>query len=193
MGQPKIANLDKITQDHPLVGEAFQSLVQIIQNLSEKLSIDPQGNTLAPPAPQSINVTANSTGIHRVSIVDNNPRTRNLEYFHEYSLHPDFREGSVQTEHLGVQRQNSVNIAMGQQPIYHRVYSQYRDGPKSDFVYFGSSTNPTGVVDGAAVTGPDLHPSTGSGTASTGGQGFGTEKYVSSEAAPGRPPKVFKE
>jgi hypothetical protein len=82
---------------------------------------------------------------------------------------------------------------MGATPVYHRVYSQYLDGPRSPYLYYGGSQRPVGVVDGATVVGPTFHPATGSGTSPEGGQGFGQEKYTSSILTGGRPPKVFSE
>ena|SRR5579862_6411723 len=189
----KIPNLDKLTQDNPLLGEALQSLMNGIEQTGTKLSVNPQGNTNPPAAPTGISVTANASGIHRVSISDNSPRTRNVHYFVEHSTDRHFSASSVQVEHLGPVRQRSLAQSMGTTPVYYRAYAQYLDGPRSDYVYFGSSTNPTGVQDGATTVGPAFHASTGSGTASGGGEGFGTEKYVANPAAPGRPPKVFSE
>jgi hypothetical protein len=43
----------------------------------------------------------------------------------------------------------------------------------------------------APSTGPSLPQSTGSGTAKTGGYGFGHEKFISSPKTPGKPPKTY--
>ena len=67
----------------------------------------------------------------------------------------------------------------------------YPDGERSNWTYFGSVSKPTGVVDGASISGPDAHTSTGSGTSSKSGYGFGQEKFVSEPSLPGKPPKVF--
>lgn len=187
----KIPNLDWVKSWNPLLGETIEALVSHIENTAQKTSINPQGNTVAPAAPSAIKVTANASGIHRVSWTDSNPRTRHVNYFHEWDTDPGF--SNPQSSHVGVGRQISIPIAMGTKAVYHRVSAQYPDGPRSSWVYFGSPTNPTGVVDGATVAGPPAHTSTGSGTSTTGGQGFGIEKYVSSQSLPGQPPKVFEQ
>lgn len=187
----KIPNLDFIKSRDPLLGEAIEALVTHVENTAQKTSVNPQGNTVAPAPPTAIKVTTNASGIHRVSWTDNNPRTRNARYFHEWDTDPNF--GNPQTTPTHVGRQVSIPISMGDKPVYHRVCAQYPDGPRSAWVYHGSPTNPTGVIDNAPTVGPAPHPTTGSGTSSTGGQGFGIEKFVSSPVAPGIAPKVFKE
>jgi hypothetical protein len=186
----KIPNLDWVKSWNPLLGEAIDALALHIDNIAQKAGVNPQGSVVAPTPPSSINVTANASGIHRVSWTDNSPRTRNLQYVHEWDTSSTFANGqpTVTSGH----RQLSIAISGGTQPVYHRVCSQYPDGSRSPWVYFGSPTNPTGVVDSATVAGPPAHPTTGCGTSSTAGHGLGQEKFVSSPAAPGIPPKTFQ-
>lgn len=189
----KVPNLDSITANPMFtpIGEALSAISTAVDNMGQKLAVNPQGSTLAPAPPSAINVTANASGIHRVSIVDNNPRTRQVHYFIEHSISRNFRDADTQTEHLGVARQRSLPQSMGKTPVYYRAYSMYPDGQRSQMVYFGSATNPTGVVDGATTTGPAFHPSTGSGTSTGAGYGFGQEHFVPNPTTPGRAPKVY--
>jgi hypothetical protein len=187
----RIPNLDSIKNNPAttLIGEALEALTNGLETVGVKAAMNPQGNTNAPAPPSATAVTANASGIHRISITDNSPRTRQVHYFHEWDTDPAF--GNPQTAHLGVARQVSIPIAMGSTPVYHRVYCQYPDGDRSPIVYLGSSSNPTGVVDGSPTPGPVAHPTTGSGTASGGGHGFGREAFVSSPSQPGKPPKIW--
>lgn len=202
----KLPNMDQITAWSPLLAECIQSIGGAIDTLGQKSSFNPQGGTVKPTPPSAINVTASPSGIHRVSITDNSPRTRAANNFVEHSIDPNFGPDSVQVEHLGVARQRSIPQSMGTTPVYYRAYTAYPDGARSDIIYFGGATNPTGVVDNApssvvtdvtgpvtaSLLGPPHHPSTGSGTSSTGGYGFGRESFVSAPAAPGKSPKIFQ-
>jgi hypothetical protein len=187
----KVVNLDQIKNDHryTAIGEALDSLKTGVENMGQQLAVNPQGTTNAPAPPNAINVTANSSGIHRISLTDNNPRTRQVNYFVDFDTDPQF--GNAQTEHLGVQRQRSIPQSMGKTPVFYRGYCSYPSGGRSPFIYFGTSSKPTPVVDGATVVGPDFHPTTGSGTSSTGGYGFGQEQFVSSPNQPGKPPSIY--
>lgn len=191
MPQIRVPNLDAIKSNPntTAIGEALEAVANSIDTLGQKSAMNPQGPTGAPAPPSGINVTANASGIHRISIIDNNPRTRQVHYFHEWDTDPSF--GNPQPSHLGVARQISIPISMGTAPVYHRTFCQYPDGDRSPIVYFGSSSKPTGVVDGAPVSGPAPHVSTGSGTSSGGGYGFGREPFVSSPAQPGKAPKIY--
>ena len=187
----KIPNLDWVKSWNPLLGETIQSLITHVENIAQKTTINPNGSVVTPSAPTSINVTANASGIHRVSWTDNNPRTRDLRYVHEWDTDPTFPNGQSTVTHG--HRQLSISIAMGTKPVYHRVCSQYPDGNRSSWVYFGSPTNPLGVKDNATTVGPPAHTSTGCGTSNTAGHGLGQEKFVSPAATPGQPPKTFRE
>lgn len=186
----KVPNLDWVKSWNPLLGETIESLVQKIENVAVKTNQNPDGSTVAPAAPTSINVTSNTSGIHRVSWTDNNPRTRNLHYVHEWDHDSTFKNGqaTISSGH----RQLSIAISGGAKPVFHRVCAQYPDGARSNWVYFGSPTNPTGVTDNATVPGPDPHPATGCGTSNVPGHGLGQEKFVPSPTAPGLPPKTFQ-
>jgi hypothetical protein len=184
----KIPNLDLLWNNNPLLAEALQAVRDGIDQLGTKLSINPQGPTIAPAAPSALNVIA-ANGISHVTLTDNNPRTRQVHYFVEWDTSPSFNV-SPQTHHLGVGRQIRVPTAIGG-PVYWRAYSMYPDGQRSPIVYHGSPTAPLGVNDGAISIGPAPPRSTGSGTSPRAGQGFGTEHFISSPTAPGKPPKTF--
>lgn len=186
----KIPNLDWIKANNPLLGEALDAVSLHIENVAQKAGYNSAGSAVAPSPPSSISVSANASGIHRVSWTDNSPRTRNLNYVHEWDHNSTFTNGQA-TVTAG-HRQISIPISGGTTPVYHRVCSQYPDGSRSPWVYLGSQTNPTGVVDNATVAGPPPNAATGCGTSTVPGHGLGQEKYVSSPSAPGLPPKTFQ-
>jgi hypothetical protein len=144
----KVPNLDHIWANNPLFAEALESLRNGIDTMGQKLSVNPQGPTIAPSPPSAINVSA-ASGITHVSLQDSNPRTRNVHYFVEYDTNPNF--SNAQTIHLGAARQVRVPTFLG--TTYWRAYSQYADSPRSSIVYHGTTTAPTAVSDGAAGAG----------------------------------------
>lgn len=150
--------------------------------------MNPQGGTKPPSPHNQVSVVAQG-GITHVSLTDNNPRTSHVHNFVEWSHDRNF--GDAQTIHLGVGRQVRIPTFMGGTPIYVRSFAQYPDGPRSEFTYHGSMQNPLPILDGAAVVGPHPPASTGSGTSSTPGNGFGREPFVSSPKNPGHPPQIF--
>src|ERR1017187_8776573 len=200
-----ITNIDKITEENPLLGEALQSLADAHDAMGQKLSVNPQGVSQPPPPHVSLTVTAANGVCHVVADHGNNPKTRNLEHFIEYQNTGNWKDAQV--EHLGVGNQRRIPTFLNSK-VYFRSYSMYRDSTqRSDFSYAtvdhdGTPTFTTGVAlahPGSAVltsttaslTGPPLPPSKGSGTSPTPGQGFGQERFVSAATTPGKPPSVF--
>jgi len=184
----KVANLDSIWNNAPILAEALQSLRDGIDTIGQKLSVNPQGPTIAPTPPQALNVVA-SGGITHVTITDNSPRTRHVNYFVEYDTSPNF--SNAHPLHLGIGRSARIPTFMGPTPIYVRAYAMYPDGPRSTLIYHGSPISPTPILDGAPTVGPSLPPTPGSGTSTHAGYGYGRDKFVSPPRTPGKPPKVY--
>jgi hypothetical protein len=196
----RIPNLDEIKARDPLLGEALETFADLHDNLGQKLSVNPQGKTLTPPPHVSLNITA-ANGITHFT-VDNgsNPRTRQLHNWVDWADNPTFQ--NAQTEHLFAGTQRRVATMLGG-PIYARSYTMYADGERQSTYTYASiehdglqpaitSVTGTGVTTTTAtLAGPALPKSTGSGTASVSGQGFGVEKFVPQATTPGKPPKVF--
>jgi hypothetical protein len=178
-----------IQEDNPQLAEALRALGDAHDTMAIKMAVNPQGTTNPPQPPNQITVTANASGIHRVSIVDSNPRTRSVGYWHEWDTNSNF--SNAQPTFLHAARQVSLALSMGATPVYHRVCAQYPDGQRSAWLIHGGPQHPTGVIDGASVPGPAPHTSTGSGTSSVPGYGSGRESFVSPPGQAGKSPKIF--
>jgi hypothetical protein len=164
----KIGQLAQIKSESPYVYEALTQIVNAVNSAGRATGVDPSG-TIDPPAPiGSVNVTA-AGGIFDIAITDNSAVHRGIFYFVESDTTPAFARPYV--HFLGSSR--NYRIAMGNQTLYWRAYSQYLGSDPSNPVTFG--TPPTAVTGGGATAGPALQPSNGSGTApgTGGGSGFG--------------------
>ena len=173
----KIGQLAQIKGESPYTYEALTQIVNAVNSLGRATGVDPSG-TIAPPAPiGSLNVTA-ADGIFDLAITDNSSVHRGIFYFVESDTTPAFSQPCV--HFLGSSR--NLRLALGNQTLYWRAYSQYLGSDPSEPVTFG--TPATAVAGGGTATGPALQPSTGSGTASgsEGGSGFG--KVTQSSSGP---------
>ena len=164
----KIGQLAQIKGESPYVYEALTQIVNAVNSVGRATGVDPSG-TIDPPAPiGSLSVTA-ADGIFDLAITDNSSVHRGIFYFAESDVTPAFSRPRV--HFLGSSR--NLRVALGNQTLYWRAYSQYLGSDPSAPVTFG--TPPTAVIGGGAANGPQLQPSTGSGTApgTAGGSGFG--------------------
>jgi hypothetical protein len=174
----KIGQLAQIKGESPYVYEALLELVNAVNAVGRATGVDPSG-TIATPAPiGSLNVTA-AGGIFDLSITDNSAVHRGIFYFAESDTTPAFARPYVYF--LGSSRNHRV--ALGNQTLYWRAYSQYLGSDPSSPVTFGMP--PTAVAGGGTISGPALQPSQGSGTApgAAGGSGFG--RLAKSVSGPG--------
>lgn len=164
----KIGQLAQIKSDSPYVYEALTQLVNAVNAVGRGTGVDPSGSIAAPSPIGSLNVTA-ADGIFDLAITDNSTLNRGIFYFAESDATPAFSQPYV--HFLGSSR--NFRVAMGNQTLYWRAYSQYLGSETSAPVSFGSP--PTAVTGGGTATGPALQSSSGSGTASgsQGGSGFG--------------------
>lgn len=163
----------------PHLSEALRILEEGVNNLGNHIAVDPAGTIPSPPAPQSLTVKTNGTGLVHAMISDENSIQKNLSYFLEYSENPAFTQPHV--VHLGASRTMSPILLPSKddsgnpQTFFFRAYSQYHGSHPSGPIYFGGNT-PTAVNPGGTQQ-MTLIPSTGSGTASNNGQqgasGFG--------------------
>jgi hypothetical protein len=164
----KIGQLAQIKSDWPYVYEALTQIVNAVNSVGRAAGVDPSG-TIDPPAPiGSLRVTS-ADGIFDLAITDNSSVHRGIFYFAESDVTPAFSQPRV--HFLGSSR--NLRVALGNQTLYWRAYSQYLGSDPSEPVTFGSPA--TAVTGGGTATGPQLQPSTGSGTApgTAGGSGFG--------------------
>jgi len=171
----KIGQLAQIKSDSPYVYEALTQLVNGVNAVGRATGIDPSGAIASPSPIGSLNVAA-ADGIFDLAITDNSTLNRGIFYFAESDTTPAFSHPYV--HFLGSSR--NFRVALGNQTLYWRAYSQYLGSETSEPVSFGSP--PTAVTGGGTAAGPALQPSSGSGTASgsEGGSGFGQVAQSSS-------------
>ena len=164
----KIGQLAQIKSESPYVYEALTQLVNAVNAVGRGTGVDPSGSIAAPSPIGSLNVRA-ADGIFDLAITDNSSLNRGIFYFAESDTSPAFHQPYV--HFLGSSR--NLRVALGNQTLYWRAYSQYLGSETSQPVAFG--TPPTAVSGGGTAAGPTLQPSSGSGTASgsEGGSGFG--------------------
>ena len=170
----KIGQLAQIKGDSPYVYEALTRIVNAVNSLGRSTGVDPAGSIQAPATIGSVNVVA-ADGIFDIAITDNSQVNRGIYYFAESDTTAAFLQPYV--HFLGSSR--NLRVAMGNQTLYWRAYSQYLGSDPSQPVVFGA---PTAVAGGGTATGPQLQPSSGSGTAPgvDGGSGFGVDMQSSS-------------
>jgi len=164
----KIGQLAQIKSDSPYVYEALTQLVNGINALGRATGVDPSG-TIDSPAPiGGLSVKA-ADGIFDLAITDNSAVHRGIFYFAESDTTPAFSRPYV--HFMGSSR--NLRVAMGNQTLYWRAYSQYLGSNPSHPIAFGTPATP--VAGGGAAAGPSLQASQGSGTASgaQAGAGFG--------------------
>jgi hypothetical protein len=164
----KVGQLAQIKGESPYVYEALTQIVNAVNSLGRATGVDPSG-TIEQPAPiGSLSVTS-ADGIFDLAITDNSSVHRGIFYFAESDVTPAFSRPRV--HFLGSSR--NLRVALGNQTLYWRAYSQYLGSDPSAPVTFG--TPPIAVIGGGTAAGPQMQPSTGSGTApgTAGGSGFG--------------------
>src|SRR5260370_19659889 len=154
----KIGQLAQIKGESPYVYEALTQIVNAVNSLGRATGVDPSG-TIDPPAPiGSLSVLA-AGGIFDLAITDNSSVHRGIFYFAESDLTPAFSRPRV--HFLGSSR--NLRLALGNQTLYWRAYSQYLGSDPSKPVTF--ATPATAVTGGRPTPCPPLASSTGRGQA----------------------------
>lgn len=171
------------------LGNALQRLADGINTVGNHIGVSSSETMPPPPTIQQLTVKTNGTGLVHAVISDNNPISKNLNYFVEYDTDPAF--GQPHVVHLGASRtMNPVQLPgnddNGLPQVFHfRGYSQYPGSKPGPPINFGGGGAPTPVSPGGTQN-LTLIPSTGSGTAQAtgqqGGSGFGK---VLNRPAPG--------
>lgn len=175
----KIGQLAQIKGDSPYTYEALTQVVNAVNSLGRATGVDPVGSITAPTPVASLSVVA-ADGIFDLAITDNSTVNRGIYYFAESDTDPSFPGPHVYF--LGSSR--NLRVSLGNQTLYWRAYSQYLGSAPSAPVTFG--TPATAVVGGGTATGPQMQPSSGSGTAAgnEGGSGFGQTVQTSPGTVP---------
>jgi len=163
-----IPQLAQIKNRDPYLYESLLHVVRAVNQLGRAAGVAPSGTIAAPAAIGKFSVIA-ADGIFDLAITDNSPVRRGIFYFAESDTSPAFSAPHVYF--MGCSR--NLRIALGNQTLYWRAYSQYIGSAPSAPVTFGSP--PTAVI-GGGVSGPAPQAPRGSGTATAqqGGSGFGT-------------------
>lgn len=153
----------------PEVADEFSKLELAFNTVNSQTNANPLGQVEPPPQVSSVSVVAKGGGVHQVTIQDNNPVTRGISYFAEYSTDPQFSTFSVVP--MGPSRQ--IDVPAGTGNVYWRGYSSYPTSAPSEAVYHGGAVNSGGTTASAAAgvagTGSGTEPS----TQPQGGAGFG--------------------
>ena len=116
----KIGQLAQIKSESPYVYEALTQLVNGVNAVGRATGVDPSGSIAAPSPIGGLNVTA-ADGIFDLAITDNSTLNRGIFYFAESDTTPAFSQPYV--HFLGSSR--NLRVALGNQTLYWRAYSQY--------------------------------------------------------------------
>jgi hypothetical protein len=174
--------LSQIENENPKLGQYLRQYVNpAISRTAQNAAVSPVGSVAAPQPPAKVNVATFGEMVH-VSVEDNQPLNRGINYFTEIGVNdPNFTQRPI-IYHHGTSRTPPPFslpslISGGGSPVSHkyyiRSYSQYPGGPPSAKTMFngGEAITLSGTTVGTPL------PSTGSGTASGNGtqpgQGFG--------------------
>lgn len=155
------------TQYDPKLAESLRAMQSQIDLVAQKAGLSGPA-TQAPPNIRSISVTA-ADGYFEIAITDPEGASQpslGIHYFLEYDTTSAF--SNAKTIDNGPSR--NAREALGNQTLFWRAYSQYRNSPRSTAIVYGGSS-PIGVAGGGSA-GPTLGTSQGSG-GDGGGGGFG--------------------
>ena len=170
-----LRNLDYIRSKDPRLAETFKDLAEQFATLESQVNGSATGEPKAPPAINSLVVTAQN-GHFSAAISDNNQSLyRGVGYFLEHADNPNFTDPQI--IHLGTTR--NWNGFLGNVTRFWRAYSAYPGSPSSAPAYHGGNAIPQPVSGGGTVPGAVFQPSQGSGTGAQGVglSGFGPVPY----------------
>ena len=171
-GGKQLAQLNRI---NPNLGSLLTKLIDAHNHVASQAGIDPVGQAVAPPPPQSVDATVTGEMLH-LRVTDNNPTNRARTYFTEIHTNSSFTAPKMVIQH-GATRDAQVllptdNSGAVMQDYYARTYSQTKGSPPSAPIAYPTYITMAGTTQG------DLPPSAGSGTApasgTVSGQGFGS-------------------
>lgn len=171
-------NRAQLMSSDPDLVDALDDICDHLSGVMEQTNSAPKGAvTMPPPQVNKLTVTG-SQGIFDAKIDDNNsPVVRNVQYFVDYADNPSFN--NKRTISLGASR--NWRGSLGNRRLYFQAYSQHPNTPSSKPIPHSLDGNTPSVVEGGGLnTGPELQPSSGSGT-SSGAQpsdgGFGQQPF----------------
>lgn len=168
--------LAEVENTWPKLGILLRTKFQTaVNSVAQAAGVSPVGEVSAPSSPQAVSVAVAGEMMH-VSITDNAPAQRGINYFTEVANNPSFSQPIV-IDHGASRTSHPFPLPTmdsdGNTQSWHvRSYSQLPGSQPSKPVVFGG-TSPTPVAM-AGATRLTLLPSTGSGTASGNGQSGGS-------------------
>ena len=151
----------------PEVADEFSKLELAFNTVNQQVNANPLGEVPPPPQVSSVTVVPKGGGVHQVTIQDNNPVSRGIAYFAEYSLDPNFSTFTP----VPMLSSRQLDVPAGTGNLYWRAYSAYPTSAPSAPVYHGTAVNSTGTTASAA--------------AGIAGTGSGTEPSVQPQGAAG--------
>ena len=173
-------NLDYLQRKDARLYEAVSDLVSGVSTIAQQGNLNPNGNPVAPNAPESIKVKAQN-GHFSVSIQDGSQMYRGIQYQVEHADNPHFTNPQRVT--IGPSRNAVLNL--GNVTRYFRVASFYDSSKPSPYVYHGNAAAPQAINGGGSNGGPAFLDDEGSGTGLAGQPGgSGPVPFRSSTGAP---------
>lgn len=166
-----ISQVERLRKIDPYLYEFAKQVVTAVNSVARQTGADPAGVFPATPNITAVNVTA-ANGFFNIQVVDNafvnNPRLqgRAIVYFVEFATDAGFKN-VVHTEVMHAVR--NANVALGNQTLFIRAYSQLQGSAPSSPVV--NASNP---VTGGGSAAPTQQAYQGSGTSAVSGQGYGT-------------------
>jgi len=146
----------------PEVTDELIRFEQALNTMAQQTNANPLGPVDPPPQISAVTVTPKGGGVHQVTIQDNNPIERGVEYFAEYSQTPDF--STFTSVPMGPSRQ--VDVPVGTGPVYWKAYSAKKTSAPSAPIYHGGTEAAPAAVDSQGTTAAVSAgiPGTGTGT-----------------------------
>ncbi len=157
----KVRNLNAIragSATPEMLAQALQDIIDGHNSIASQLNADSEGPVAAPTKPNSLTVTAQG-GVFHGSIVHNGPFYRGITYHVDAAADAGF--SNPFKVHQGPSR--DFRVALGNQPLFFRAYTDYPTSGPSDAVYHGGA-QPVAVQGGGTWAGPAIPPAQGSGT-----------------------------
>lgn len=161
-----LRRLQEIRQKDPHLGETIDDLQRAVNRVASQLGVEPNGVVSKPDKPVKLEVVA-ADGFYDVKIVDPSPKTaRPLFYFLEYATDAKFT--NPMSVFMGTSR--SMRLALGNQQLFFRAFSQHFGSSPSDMVYAGGGCK---IAGGGTASGPEIPGESADPDAPPGTGGFG--------------------
>lgn len=139
----KLPNVGEISTRDQLTGQTLQHIEDVFNNFIKQFPLSATGVTKAPSPVSQISVAA-AAGIATVTLTDKNSGAAGLKYVVEYSTDPNF--SSFGLVDLGESTVHKLALGAGSGTYYFRAAAKFLTSERSAWAYFGTESQPTGVV-----------------------------------------------